>query len=133
MGSYARTNCQRPSIANPRIIPKRIGMVFGISGVVSIVGGLATGKKMEELQLTEFPNMPFLYWLAVAGAVVKPKWTDKRVWPSLKVKVYPAAVTGLCIGRSIRTAVAAWQQASFRPVPYLVTGDVQRVMYGCYH
>lgn len=60
-------------------------MVFGLTGVMSIVSGIATGKKMEELQLTEFPNMPFLYWLAVAGALVKPKWTDKRKWPALKV------------------------------------------------
>lgn len=60
-------------------------MVLGLSGVVSIVSGLATGKSMETLELTEFPNMPFLYWLAVAGAVVKPKWTDQKKWPALKV------------------------------------------------
>jgi hypothetical protein len=60
-------------------------MVLGLSGVVSIVSGLATGKSMETLELTEFPNMPFLYWLAVAGAVVKPKWTDDKKWPALKV------------------------------------------------
>jgi hypothetical protein len=67
-------------------------MVLGLSGVMSIVSGLATGKSMEKLELTEFPNMPFLYWLAVAGAVVKPKWTDNKKWPALKVNQPPHCI-----------------------------------------
>jgi hypothetical protein len=59
--------------------------MFGLSGVVAIISGLAKGQKLEHLELTEFPNMPFLYWLAVASAVVKPKWTDSKTWPALKV------------------------------------------------
>jgi len=59
--------------------------MLGFSGVVAIVTGLAKGQKMEQLQLAEFPNMPFLYWLAVASAIIKPKWTDSKTWPALKV------------------------------------------------
>jgi hypothetical protein len=59
--------------------------MFGLSGVLAIVSGLAKGQKLEQLELQEFPNMPFLYWLAVASAVVKPKWTDSKAWPALKV------------------------------------------------
>jgi hypothetical protein len=59
--------------------------MFGLSGVVEVVSGLVKGQKLEHLELTEFPNMPFLYWLAVASAVVKPKWTDSKTWPALKV------------------------------------------------
>lgn len=59
--------------------------MFGLSGVIAIVSGLAKGQKVEHLELTEFPNMPFLYWLAIASAVVKPKWTDSKTWPALKV------------------------------------------------
>lgn len=62
--------------------------MYGFSGVLAIVNGLAKGQKMQELQLTEFPNMPFLYWLAIASAVVKPKWTDSKTWPELKVCMY---------------------------------------------
>lgn len=56
-----------------------------MTGVFAIMSGVATGKKMEHLELSEFPNMPFLYWLAVAGALVKPKWTDEKKWPAMKV------------------------------------------------
>jgi hypothetical protein len=69
-------------------------MVLGLSGVVAIATGLVRGEKMEQLQLREPPNMVFLYWLAVCGAVVKPKWSDERTWPALKVGpawVCPAA------------------------------------------
>lgn len=59
--------------------------MYGLSGVIAIVTGLAKGQSLNQLQLQEFPNMPFLYWLAVASAVVKPKWTDSKQWPALKV------------------------------------------------
>lgn len=59
--------------------------MYGLSGVIAIVTGLAKGQKQEQLELQEMPNMPFLYWLALASAVVKPKWTDSKAWPALKV------------------------------------------------
>ncbi len=49
------------------------------------MASLASRKKLENLELTESANMPFLYWLAVMGAFVKPKWTASKTWPSLKV------------------------------------------------
>lgn len=49
------------------------------------MAAIATGKKLEHLELTEAPNMPFLYWLAILGALIKPKWTSSKTWPSLKV------------------------------------------------
>lgn len=59
--------------------------MYGLSGVMAIVSGLAKGQKLEKLELKEFPNMPFLYWLAVASAMVKPRWTDSKAWPALQV------------------------------------------------
>jgi hypothetical protein len=59
--------------------------MLGLSGVLAIVTGLAKGESLQQLELKEFPNMPFLYWLAIASAVVKPKWTDSKTWPALKV------------------------------------------------
>lgn len=59
--------------------------MWGSSGVAAILGALATRKRVEHLQLTEQPNMPFLYWLAVMGSIFKPKWTDSKTWPSLTV------------------------------------------------
>lgn len=60
--------------------------MWGITGVASIMGALATRKKLEHLELTEQPNMPFLYWLAVMGSIFKPKWTANKTWPSLRVR-----------------------------------------------
>lgn len=91
-------------------------MVFGVSGVISIVSGLATGKRMEQLQLTEFPNMPFLYWLAVAGALVKPKWTDERKWPALKVchkQQTTRAVDVIAVGQVVREVVHQQQERQY--------------------
>jgi hypothetical protein len=65
--------------------------MYGLSGVLSICSGIATGKSLNQLDLAEFPNMPFLYWLAVAGALVKPKWTDQKNWPALKVIELPSS------------------------------------------
>ncbi|KAI8472348.1 MAG: hypothetical protein J3K34DRAFT_392378 [Monoraphidium minutum] len=38
--------------------------------------------------------MPFLYWLAVVGALLKPKWTSNKTWPSLKLAGWGAAGAG---------------------------------------
>lgn len=65
--------------------------MYGISGVVAIATALWKGQNLEKLELTELPNMPFLYWLAVVSALVKPRWTDSKTWPALKV-TGPAAV-----------------------------------------
>ncbi|GBF93066.1 acyl dehydratase [Raphidocelis subcapitata] len=59
--------------------------MWGLSGVSAILGAIAGRKKLEHLQLSEAPNMPFLYWLAVMGAMLKPKWTASKKWPALKV------------------------------------------------
>ncbi|KAF6262187.1 hypothetical protein COO60DRAFT_1625095 [Scenedesmus sp. NREL 46B-D3] len=93
-------------------------MVLGLSGVVSIVGGLATGKSLEALELTEFPNMPFLYWLAVAGAVVKPKWTDSKKWPALKVSMITPSPIDPKRLKTFKT-LAAWPDSSSSGVPML--------------
>jgi hypothetical protein len=60
--------------------------MWGLSGVLSILGAVATRKQLHHLQLSEQPNMPFLYWLAVLGAIFKPKWTSSKAWPALKVR-----------------------------------------------
>ncbi|WIA12470.1 hypothetical protein OEZ85_012505 [Tetradesmus obliquus] len=105
-------------------------MVLGLSGVVSIVSGLATGKSMETLELTEFPNMPFLYWLAVAGAVVKPKWTDQKKWPALKVSMTtPTPIDP----KRLKTfkALAAWPDSSSSssvPMMFLMAESFKLVM-----
>lgn len=51
------------------------------------MGAVSSGKLLEHLELTEQPNMPFLYWLAVVGAFLKPKWTSNKAWPALKVSL----------------------------------------------
>eukprot|EP00878_Enallax_costatus_P002192 GHUV01002363.1.p1 GENE.GHUV01002363.1~~GHUV01002363.1.p1 ORF type:complete len:345 (+),score=127.06 GHUV01002363.1:98-1132(+) len=105
-------------------------MVFGVSGVISIVSGLATGKRMEQLELTEFPNMPFLYWLAVAGAVVKPKWTNERKWPALKVTMNtPTPIDP----KRLKTfkALAGWPNSSSSssvPMMFLMAESFRLVM-----
>eukprot|EP00882_Tetradesmus_deserticola_P014387 GHRQ01015299.1.p1 GENE.GHRQ01015299.1~~GHRQ01015299.1.p1 ORF type:complete len:332 (+),score=124.34 GHRQ01015299.1:413-1408(+) len=93
-------------------------MVLGLNGVVSILGGLATGKSMETLELTEFPNMPFLYWLAVAGAVVKPKWTDSKQWPALKVSMNTPTPIQPKRLKNFK-ALAAWPDNSRSSVPMM--------------
>lgn len=59
--------------------------MWGLSGVLDIVVALLTGKRIHTMELSEMPNMPFLYWLAVVGAVVKPKWTTSKTFPALEV------------------------------------------------
>ena len=60
-------------------------MAFGHSGIVLILRSLAQGKLVDKLALTEWPNMPFMYWLAVVGALLKPKWTSAKKLPALEV------------------------------------------------
>jgi hypothetical protein len=36
--------------------------------VLAIVSGLAKGENLEQLELKELPNMPFLYWLVRRAA-----------------------------------------------------------------
>lgn len=43
--------------------------MYGLSGVLAIVSGLAKGESLEQLELKELPNMPFLYWLVRSGPV----------------------------------------------------------------
>ena len=59
--------------------------MWGLSGVVVILKSLLSGQAQDELQFSEAPNMPFLYWLAVASAILKCKWTSEKQWPKLKV------------------------------------------------
>ena len=62
--------------------------MFGLSGVITILKSLVSGQAQNELEFTEAPNMPFLYWLAVASAILKKKWTSEKQWPKLKVGLY---------------------------------------------
>ena len=62
-------------------------MAFGLSGIVLILTSLAKGELVKKLDLTEWPNMPFMYWLAVVGALLKPKWTSAKTFPALEVCV----------------------------------------------
>jgi hypothetical protein len=68
--------------------------MFGLSGVFTILGAVVTRKKLEQLELKEDPNMPFLYWLAVMGAMLKPKWTSSKSWPALKVRAGAISADG---------------------------------------
>ena len=74
--------------------------MWGLSGVGAIMGSLAKGKRLEHLELTEQPNMPFLYYLAVVSALVKHKWTKSKTWPALKAR----GGGGSPEGRSLRRA-----------------------------
>lgn len=56
--------------------------MWGLSGVAQIVRG---GKKLQIMELTEKPNMIFLYLLAVLGALFKPRWTASKTFPALEV------------------------------------------------
>lgn len=49
--------------------PRSDGTMYGLSGVLAIVSGLAKGESLEQLELKELPNMPFLYWLVRSGPV----------------------------------------------------------------
>ena len=65
-----------------------------MSGVLTILSSVLQRKKLEHLEVTSEPNMPFLYLLAVLGAMLKPKWTTSKSWPSLKVRA--GAESGWC-------------------------------------
>jgi hypothetical protein len=78
--------------------------MYGLSGVVAICSGLAKGESLAELQLSEMPNMPFLYWLAVASSLVKPRWTDDKAWPALKVCARRAALVVAALSHLHRMA-----------------------------
>ncbi|KAF8071358.1 hypothetical protein HT031_001442 [Scenedesmus sp. PABB004] len=91
-------------------------MVLGLPGVWAVMAGLASGKRVESLELPEMPNMPFLYWLAVAGALCKPKWTDAKAWPALKVSMTtPVAAEPKRLAAYKR--LAGWPMPEGRGVP----------------
>eukprot|EP00879_Flechtneria_rotunda_P006731 GHRR01007072.1.p1 GENE.GHRR01007072.1~~GHRR01007072.1.p1 ORF type:complete len:337 (+),score=120.13 GHRR01007072.1:178-1188(+) len=103
--------------------------MWGISGIVTIMGAVASGKKMSDLQLSEFPNMPFLYWLAVAAALVKPKWTESKTWPALKVfMITPTAISPKRL-RSFKS-LAGWPtlDGSSVPMMFLMAESFKLVM-----
>jgi hypothetical protein len=75
-----------PSRASACQAPPRAAAMLGLSGVGTVLGAVMARKKLESLELKEDANMPFLYWLAVVGAFMKPKWTASKTWPALKVR-----------------------------------------------
>ncbi len=60
-------------------------MVLGLSSAGVLLCDMLSRKRSTSLKLREFPNMPLLYVLAVVGALIKPRWTDAKTWPALKV------------------------------------------------
>jgi len=92
--------------------------MFGLSGVITILKSLVSGQAQNELEFTEAPNMPFLYWLAVASAILKKKWTSEKQWPKLKVSLStPTAITA----KRLKTfkALAGWKETPEGQVPML--------------
>lgn len=68
-GSSCRASAQHTVPSSGRVndpnqpTPRPAGTMYGLSGVLAIVSGLAKGESLEQLELKELPNMPFLYWL----------------------------------------------------------------------